>query len=545
MHRRVQFFLATALVTTTVWFCTFNGAGALGLIGPDEPRYAAVAREMAIDGDWVTPKLHGVPWFEKPVLYYWMAASAFRVFGVSETTARLPSSLTGLLLIGMLAWLCRRLYGWPTAYALLLILPTTVAAIGFSRAATHDMVFASALGISLVAAVRIVYEQIRDSSISSSAYCCLGSWYTWILLWGVSLGAAVLAKGPAALVLAGGSIGFWILITGRWKIGLALVHPVAILAFMLVALPWYVACALQNPSFIQTFLIEHNIQRYLTPVFRHEQPVWFYGQILLVGLVPWTVLLLNVVRDIKNIFVEGKWRSSVGLFIGCWVLFPLLFFSLSSSKLPGYILPAVPPLVLLIAHSTTRVAIESPRVMAKLVAMIGGTFILLGIFAVIGTSRLPIELQVLLSSQSTVIGLTALLSVTGLIVVLLGFWQRIWTGLSIAAIGMAIFLTGITGWVIPQLDARLTARALAAEVQHVRQEQELVSVHQLHRSWHYGLNYYLERSLPTWTNERTGLVIASQEGVLDIRGEGYDIRVMKEITEDVVLARILSLQKVP
>ena len=110
---------------------------------------------------------------------------------------------------------------------------------------------------------------------------------------------------------------------------------------------------------------------------------------------------------------------------------------------------------------------------------------------------------------------------------------------------MAVFLTGITGWVAPQLDARLTARVLAAEVQHVRQEQELVSVYQLHRSWHYGLNYYLEQSLPTWTNERTGLVIASQEGILDIRGEGYNIRVMKEMTEDVVLARILSLQKVP
>jgi hypothetical protein len=177
--------------------------------------------------------------------------------------------------------------------------------------------------------------------------------------------------------------------------------------------------------------------------------------------------------------------------------------------------------------------------------MVGGTFILLGISAVIGTIRLPIELQVLLSTRSTVLGLTTLLSVTGLIIVLLGFWQRIWTGLSIAAIGMAVFLTGITGWVAPQLDARLTTRVLAAEVQNVRQEQELVSVHQLHRSWHYGLNYYLEQALPMWTNTRTGLIITSQQGVLDIRGEGYDIRVMSEITQDVVIARLFSLQKVP
>src|SRR5215467_11551716 len=124
------------LVVLSLAVCTFSQLGVVGLVGPDEPRYAWIARDMAETGDWVTPRLYGKPWFEKPILYYWMAAAAFRLFGVGEAAARFPSAASALLATLALAWLAGRLYGAETARWLLLLLPTTVGMIGFSHAAS-------------------------------------------------------------------------------------------------------------------------------------------------------------------------------------------------------------------------------------------------------------------------------------------------------------------------------------------------------------------------------------------------------------------------
>src|SRR5580692_9548132 len=130
----------------------FANLGAIGLVGPDEPRYAWIARAMAETGDWVTPRLYGRPWFEKPPLYYWGAALSFKLFGVSEVAARLPSAISALLATLALAWLALRVYGAETARWLLLLLPTTVGMIGFSHAAATDMPFSGMLTIAMVCA---------------------------------------------------------------------------------------------------------------------------------------------------------------------------------------------------------------------------------------------------------------------------------------------------------------------------------------------------------------------------------------------------------
>src|SRR6202790_5506791 len=127
------------LILLTLYVCYFSHLGAFGFIGPDEPRYAWIARDMAESGDWVTPRLYGKPWFEKPVFYYWSAAVYFKLFGVSETSARLPSAISALLATLALAWLALRLYGAETARWFLLLLPTTVGMIVFSHAAATDM----------------------------------------------------------------------------------------------------------------------------------------------------------------------------------------------------------------------------------------------------------------------------------------------------------------------------------------------------------------------------------------------------------------------
>src|SRR5713101_6185298 len=145
-----------ALIAAMLYVCYFSGLDALGLVGPDEPRYAAIAREMAASGDWVTPRLFGQPWFEKPALYYWSAALAYRSGLTNETAARLPSGVFALLTTLGLAWAARRFYGRQAALTLLLMLPTCVGMIGFSHAAATDMPFAACLTLAMVAASRIV-----------------------------------------------------------------------------------------------------------------------------------------------------------------------------------------------------------------------------------------------------------------------------------------------------------------------------------------------------------------------------------------------------
>ena len=140
------------LILLTLYVCYFSHLGAFGFIGPDEPRYAWIARDMAESGDWVTPRLYGKPWFEKPVLYYWAAAVCFKLFGVNETSARLPSAVCALLATLALAWLALRLGGWQMARWVLLLLPSTVGMIGFSHAASTDMPFSAMLSIAMVCA---------------------------------------------------------------------------------------------------------------------------------------------------------------------------------------------------------------------------------------------------------------------------------------------------------------------------------------------------------------------------------------------------------
>src|SRR5438132_5953484 len=191
----------TILILIIFYVCYFSHLGVIGFVGPDEPRYAWIARDMAETGDWVTPRLYGKPWFEKPPLFYWGAALCFKLFGVSEAAARLPSAISALLATLAMAWLAMRLYGAETARWLLLLLPTTVGMIGFSHAAATDMPFSGMLTIAMVCAAVVLglARSIEDTPILPRT-----PWLA-LLLFGFFLGLAVLAKGPAAIILSGGA----------------------------------------------------------------------------------------------------------------------------------------------------------------------------------------------------------------------------------------------------------------------------------------------------------------------------------------------------
>jgi 4-amino-4-deoxy-L-arabinose transferase-like glycosyltransferase len=341
--------LCLTLIIATLYLCYFHNLGAIGLVGPDEPRYAWIAREMHESGDWVTPRLYGKPWFEKPVLLYWGAALSFKLFGVTGAAARFPSAFAALLATLAMAWLAWRVYGPWTARWLLLLLPTTVGMIGFSHAAATDMPFAAALTVALVfAAIILGLTREQDSPPSRRT-----PWLA-LILFGFFLGLAMLAKGPAAIVLPGGGVLLWAAFTRRWRDAFRCLHPVAIASFCLTALPWYIVCSRRNPDFFHIFIIEHNFKRYLTPEFQHIQPFWFYAPVLLVAFAPWTLAL--VWSALFGAFRAWPQRrpSDATLLALCWAIFCLVFFSISKSKLPGYILPAVPPIALLLSRAYVR-----------------------------------------------------------------------------------------------------------------------------------------------------------------------------------------------
>ncbi len=337
------------LIIATLYLCYFHNLGAIGLVGPDEPRYAWIAREMHESGDWVTPRLYGKPWFEKPPLLYWGAALSFKLFGVSDAAARFPSAFAALLATLAMAWIAWRIYGAWTARWLLLLLPTTVGMVGFSHAAATDMPFAATLTIALVFAT-IILGLTRNQD---SPHVQRLPWLA-LIFFGFFLGLATLAKGPAAIVLSGGGVLLWAVITRRWRDAFRCLHPVAIASFCLTALPWYIICSRRNPDFFRIFIIEHNFKRYLTPEFQHIQPFWFYVPVLLIAFAPWTLALLwSALFGALRAWPQRR-PSDATLLALCWVGFCLLFFSISKSKLPGYILPAVPPIGLLLSRAYVR-----------------------------------------------------------------------------------------------------------------------------------------------------------------------------------------------
>ncbi|HXQ24856.1 MAG TPA: phospholipid carrier-dependent glycosyltransferase [Candidatus Acidoferrales bacterium] len=516
---------ATLLASVVaVAICLFGNLGAIGLVGPDEPRYAWIARAMAQTGDWVTPRLYGQPWFEKPILYYWAAAAGFHLRLPAEWAARLPSALAALAAALAIGWLGRKHYGGDTSSlaspALLapLLFSSSVAAIGFARSAGPDMLFAASITLAMASAARLFRRAgaLRGESATSRSDSLP------LLLFGCFLGLAALAKGPAAVVLAGGTIGLWAIATGQWRAAFRAAHPVAIAAFCVVALPWYVVCALRNPDFIRVFIFQHNFQRYLTPLFQHRQPFWFFGPILLLALLPWTALLWPATEEALRMWREHSWKNSPGLFFACWTAFPVLFFSLSQSKLPGYILPAIPPMALLLAVALARAtgtnSATQQRSLRTIGVALGITWIVLGIVAMVWASRLP---QTARDAAGRPIFITAILAIAGGIGVaaIALLHRRAFIALALALAVLCVAAAGLR--ILPALDASFSAR-WHGQLLRDDARPDRIFTYRLQRSWIYGLEFYLGREIDEWSqaDRESALVLTTPGGLREMRRLG-------------------------
>ena len=508
------------LILATLYVCYFSHLGAIGFIGPDEPRYAWIARNMAETGDWVTPRLYGQPWFEKPVLYYWGGALSFKLFGVSEAAARLPSAVSALLATLALAWLAWRLYGAETARWLLLLLPTSVGMIGFSHAAATDMPFSGMLTMAMVAAAVVLGlpRHTSDTSQQPTPWLALGTF-------GFFLGAAVLAKGPAAVILSGGAVFFWAVFTKRWRDAFRLFHPAALASFFATALPWYILCARCNPDFFRVFIIEHNFKRYLTPEFRHIQPFWFYIPILLLAIFPWTLLIVPMfIRAVKGLRT-GSWPGSSSILILCWSLFPIAFFSLSKSKLPGYILPAVPPMVLLASRGARALLHSTSRRSRWGLEWVALTPVFLAIALLFGRFYTQVNSMPQPPRGYKIALLLLIIGETMALTVLIGARNRKAALLS-SVLATVLLVHAIGRYELPWMDAYQSPRKAARLVLAIGPAPHSVFTARMDRNWQYALNFYFHRELPEWMPGSPPLsyVFVSSAGLeaLDEQGIQYE-----------------------
>ena len=323
-------------------FLFFAGLQVIGLVGADEPRYAQVAREMLSRHDWVTPTLWGQPWLEKPPLYYWGAMLAYKATGsVTGWAARLPAAVMGTLMVFFVYVWARRFRRGVQLDAALIAAASAIV-IGFGRSASTDLPLTAMFTIAML---------------------CWWGWYesqnrAWLLAFYAFAGLGTLAKGPIAAFLAGLIIMALAGLRRDWRLVLRTLWLPGIALYLAVVLPWFIAVQRANPEFFRVFILEHNLARYTSDLYRHKQPFWYYVPVLLIGLLPWTVFvataLVDAIRDWRFSISEPQGREDLRTFLGLWFLLPALFFSLSQSKLPGYILPAIPAGAILLADFVLR-----------------------------------------------------------------------------------------------------------------------------------------------------------------------------------------------
>ena len=311
------------------------GLSTRSITRPDEGRYAEISREMTLSHNWVTPRLNAIPYFEKPPLQYWAGAISMQALGPTPLAARLWSALMGLLGCFLVWRAGNRLLGARAGLYGALVLGSGVYYVILGHINTLDMGVSVWMAVALFAFLRAQVEDRR-----------------WMMVaWGAAA-AALLSKGLMALVLPGITLVLYSLLTRDTSVWKRLDPVRGLLILIALAGPWFLLCAQANPEFLHFFFIHEHVQRFMSTVHQRVEPAWYFIPILLAGLLPWTGQLWAALR---RPFAPSETRAfSPTKFLALYVLVVLVFFSLSGSKLPSYILPAFPALALLIGNVLSR-----------------------------------------------------------------------------------------------------------------------------------------------------------------------------------------------
>jgi 4-amino-4-deoxy-L-arabinose transferase-like glycosyltransferase len=512
------------------------GGDQLGLVGADEPRYAQIAREMleahsdachavnakvfprslrlndlkasyrCLAGGTVTPILYGQPWLEKPALYYWRAMGFFKEFGVSDWSARLPSSSATFVLI-VLIFLHMRRFRPGGHLDAALITSSCVAIVSFSRGASTDMQLAAPFCIGML------------------------GWYAWYetgkKFWLFDLyffgAAATLAKGPVAPFLALCIILLFAGLRREWSLLRRTIWLPGVALYLAMVLPWYLAVQRYNPTFFRVFFKEHNLERFATNRYQHHQPFWYYIAVLILGLMPWTVIAIRALIDSIDVSIaEWKVRHKPQRYLGhtragdafpeflvLWALFPILFFSFSGSKLPGYILPSIPPLTILAADYLNRT--RRRGLPGWLLWSHAAVCAILVFVLTLAPQHMKYETLVpsatwLLSAAAAAIAFAAI------VVLIVRRWgvSQIANATLLPVIATLVFLLGFHG---KDLDINYSARPLADQIKREAPDVKIIAADSIKRDMDYGLAFYRNQQLVHYDKDG----VPDQEHLLVIR----------------------------
>ena len=519
-----------------------GGAG-MGLVGADEPRYAQIAHEMLQKlnashtfreqlSAYVTPYLYGRPWLEKPALYYWRAMYVFKEFGVSDWSARLPSVSFALWLVG-LTYLHMRRFRRGGHLDAALIIAACAGIIGFSRGASTDMQLAAPLSIGLL------------------------GWYAWYetksKFWLFDIyfftAVATLAKGPVAPFLVLVIVGAFAALRKEWWIFWKSLWWPGIVLYFAIVLPWFIAVQHQNPTFFDEFFLQHNLERFATNKYQHQQPVYYYLVVVLLATMPWTVIAMRAVVDgVRMSLVEWRDRHAklgkflpekigqkMGVaqpgdafpeFLVLWALIPILFFSFSQSKLPGYILPSIPPIAILTGDFLFRARARGLQRWvlighAALVGIVSAAVLLLPWFVAHGKDMPPM--------RAIAVAILSGLSASVLILLVVQRWgvARLRLATCSVMVVLLLFLYGVGPFfgipgltagkrTIELLDRSYSARPLADRLKPLVPATETVAVFRVRRDMEYGLAFYRNHEVANYE----GVGVPDEEHVLVVRVAG-------------------------
>lgn len=341
-------------VFLAIWFYML---GARTLVPTDEGRYAEMAREMVATGDWITPRLNAIKYFEKPPLQTWMNAVTFELFGLGDWQARLWTGLSALFGIGLVGYAGARLFGQKTGVTAAVILAASFWWAGMGHVNTLDMGLSGMMTLALCGLLLAQRDEATPVEQRNGMLLC------WL---GMAL--ATLSKGLIGIVLPGAVLVLYTFAARDWRIWQRLHLGKGLLLYFAVTAPWFVLVARANSEFLHFFFIHEHWERFTSKEHHRDGPWYYFIPLLVLGIFPWLAVL-----------GQGMWqgvRQRAGTFqpakiLLIWAAFIFFFFSMSGSKLPSYILPIFPALALLIALHLERKALRGMQASSVLMIIAG------------------------------------------------------------------------------------------------------------------------------------------------------------------------------
>lgn len=417
--------IAFRLILLAFCIVWFYALGARTLVPTDEGRYAEIAREMAVSGDWITPRLNGIKYFSKPPLQMWINALTFRLFGLGEWQARLWTGLCGLFGIVLTAYAGQRVFNRRVGLFAGVVLASSFAWAAMSHFNTLDM---SLSGMMTLALCALLIAQ-RDGAST-------GEQKRWMLACWVGMALALMSKGLAGIVLPGAVMVLYTVISRDWTIWKRLHFWPGLLIFFLIAAPWFVLVTLRNPEFPQSFFIYEHFQRFTSEVHRREGAWHYFIPILLGGILPWLGVLGQSLWSGWRNAPPARFQPRKMLL--AWAGFIFLFFSFSGSKLPSYILPIFPALALLIACYLEQASPKALMFTASLMALAGAAGLALSP-RILTLAKSAYEIPLYQSYKPWAVSASAVMLAGSLFAILLA---RRRNEQGIVVLGFAAFLAG-------------------------------------------------------------------------------------------------------